>query len=95
MEYLIGIGAFLVVCGALFTVVRVIHPTRNEMYDKCQSKEGCALHHAAQTVRNDSFIHQLNEIKKDMKEEMVSMRADVNTTMNKVLEALLKDNHHG
>lgn len=98
--------AFCAVCGLLMGVTRIFHPTKKEveeMIDKkvsvLQSKESCNHFHETQNVRNGSFIHQLDEIKKDMSSQMSTMneqitgiRADIANTTTRILEALIGNN---
>ncbi len=110
MEALGIIIAFCAVCGLVAGVTRFFHPTRRELelkieklgadmeakIEKLQSKESCNHFHETQNVRNGSFIHQLDEIKKDMSTQMSTMneqitgiRSDIAQTTNKILEALI------
>ena len=71
--------AFCALCGILFGVVRIVHPTRKEFKDEMdkqredffkhlQTKESCNLYHATQDVRNNSFTNTMIEIKDEIRE---------------------------
>ena len=87
------IVTFCSVCGFLFLVVRIIHPTRKEFdetlkrqrenyFSFFQSKESCTLFHDTQEVRNNSFTNSLIEIKDEIKE----LRKDIKEAINKLLD---------
>lgn len=85
--------AFCGVCGFLFLVVRVIHPTRKEFmnamdkqredfFRHLQTKESCRLYHNTQDVRNHSFTNTMVEIKEEIKE----IRKDIKEAINHLME---------
>ena len=92
---LISVSGFIGIVGAVFAITNFFYPTKSEMQKVidekvvlCQTKVGCEQFHKVQDERNMGFLHQIEEMKKEIREDIREKNMEVRTDIRELLKLI-------
>lgn len=92
---LASVSGFIGIVGAVFGITNFFYPTKSQMHKAidekvvlCQTKVSCDQFHKAQDERNGGFLHQIEEMKREIREDIREKNMEVRTDIRELIKLI-------